>query len=1344
MIEIKRKFLIDSFLENTSIHGLAYLNSRKKIVKIMFICLISVSVLFVLTSTGFYLLKYLEFDSYIIKEENEINSFDELPGILICPGDKLSLLKSIIDLQPEFNDTFNLIGRDLSSSSMDSFGLYSSIKKYKMQNLSYMNRKIDYDFMKYLKGLKKLPLIRKCQIEVQGEIIDCTNAESQVVFNLNGFCLLDDLTKLNLNHSKLDKVNNILNYEDDYKVKINIIMDSMKIGNIENLYYFYLLNPNDLVRSFENPVITDGMPLNFYNSSSVIGIYTKHSRYVVKNYEVSKLTTKYSSSLNNQKCLSEENYNQNYCHFQCLGIIIKELLGCDFILNPFRTGMSYSYCSVADLYVIEEIIKMYSIIRKDFNKKCNNCLPNCESTVFKIKEFNFDSIQTNSFDLVLNLYLNYKTIKTSYNLEIELAQLLNYTAGFFSLCFGISFLSIFEIIELLYGLILGIKFQNKLTRLNLIFERIFQSKTYENLKIIFQDSEIHGVSQFFSGRKRSVLSKLIWLFILSFSAIGLSYSISDAIEVYLRYDSDIITSYKILKHEKNLLNRSLTAFICSPSIPKDPWKNISSNLINTAEELFKNSNDLKNITEIYKDSITQLTGRSQLFSNYENASSLFLDIFDKCDYDISFYSIKADYELDLAFEGKQNFDKFCQSIETGITISKLLFDETDIYLNEKLICDERSIFFLDSKSMHFSKSLVIEDLKTDEYKDNIYFNFKKKLPSPYRSSCNSNVNYFQHHCLHDCFNNIIYDEFGCKVIFYETKNDSFSSYCHPLLVPLISSFKKYILSKNKSLCNHCKEPCEVYYYNTNLRDFKHIQSSFILHDMIKTIEEVETRTLYQTFIISMSFFGLFFGCNLLNLIQIPYNISKLKTRKSLSIIKKKKQELNPKIKDFFHKLSKFKSINCSKYFSTVNQNYEKVKTYFWFFTILLTLLFSLFLSFQEIMVYSNSKQAFILTESKDNFHLPKIDFCNEKIYQQILKNPYKQYKTYTEKLLRRSISFNNFDKIFSKHSSSVIERIKLLYANNETKVLFINEEGDDFKNKKFTDLYDKEALVDIKLMNEVSDNSLNLMNDYKPFNLTVRIFHTSLLYSDDFIQISHCKTVNWSFFNRSESSLTNDNPFFKLPKNQISFTRKNIEYYRIFFENNLLMHSESSSTTVKVNSFIINRNSKHRCTGDISNCISSVPVLEELTDYQLFLCNYEFQQLIYKTFNCTPFFSSFNNKHMNECPVKISLLIYETMSIYKEELMNCEFVAAKQSIESQEIFYFDYNSREDYTRVDFSDMKLYEEKLKKNGQIFIELIVNIANYLSLCIGFSIFTIYELVYILRSCIFKNKVHANPKF
>ena len=191
---------------------------------------------------------------------------------------------------------------------------------------------------------------------------------------------------------------------------------------------------------------------------------------------------------------------------------------------------------------------------------------------------------------------------------------------------------------------------------------------------------------------------------------------------------------------------------------------------------------------------------------------------------------------------------------------------------------------------------------------------------------------------------------------------------------------------------------------------------------------------------------------------------------------------------------------------------------------------------------------------------------------------------------------DSLDKIVSKDSSSVIERIKLIFTNNETKVLLSN---DDFKSIKFTDLNDKEAFVDIKLMNEFSsDDPLNIFNDHKSYSQSVHISHTSLLHDDDdddgaysnSIKISHCKTVNWSLFNRSESFIINDNPFFKLPKNQISFSRKFDERSGIYFENNLLPHSTYSNTIVKVNSFILN---KDLCTGYISNCVLNEPVVLE-------------------------------------------------------------------------------------------------------------------------------------------------------
>jgi hypothetical protein len=132
MINIKRKFVIANFLEKTSIHGLSYLNCKRKRVKLIFILMISISILMVCTTTVYYLLKYFEYESYLIFEEKETNSFDTLPGILICSEDQLSLLKSIIELEPKFNQIFNFID-DKPLTNL--IGLYNSIKKYKLQNL---------------------------------------------------------------------------------------------------------------------------------------------------------------------------------------------------------------------------------------------------------------------------------------------------------------------------------------------------------------------------------------------------------------------------------------------------------------------------------------------------------------------------------------------------------------------------------------------------------------------------------------------------------------------------------------------------------------------------------------------------------------------------------------------------------------------------------------------------------------------------------------------------------------------------------------------------------------------------------------------------------------------------------------------------------------------------------------------------------------------------------------------------------------------------------------------------------------------------------------------------------
>jgi hypothetical protein len=227
--------------------------------------------------------------------------------------------------------------------------------------------------------------------------------------------------------------------------------------------------------------------------------------------------------------------------------------------------------------------------------------------------------------------------------------------------------------------------------------------------------------------------------------------------------------------------------------------------------------------------------------------------------------------------------------------------------------------------------------------------------------------------------------------------------------------------------------------------------------------------------------------------------------------------------------------------------------------------------------------------------------------------------------------------------------------------------------------------------------------------------------------------------------MTNYDPFLR-PKNQISFLWKRlVGGSNIYYENSILVQSEYSNIILKIKSFTFNKNYKRECKEHSSKCVSNFPVLEELTDYQLFLCNSQFQELIYKIFNCTPFYSSLKNKHMNECPVKITLLIYETLIKFEKDLFNCEFSIGKSPIEFLQTHHSKpyFNHVNDYfTGIDFRDVKLFEEKIKKNGPNSFELVVNIANIFGLCAGLSIFTIYESVHILMSCKIKNKI--NGKF
>ena len=1353
MNRIKRNLVIDNFLETTSIHGVSYLNDGNRKVKILFILMISISAILTLTATTYYSILYFEYGSFIINEEKEIDSFDALPSILICSYEKFPLSKSIIDLKPKFKEFFDLLENHfpLSANPVD---FYRSVDKYKIQNISsnYKKQKLDYDFINDLKETKQHPFIKECVMKIKNQIIDCTNLEERIVFSFNGFCLLHDLNKLNLSISMLNKDVRLLNYENDYKIEVNILMNNQQTdqvnenGNEKNALSFHLLNLDHRNKDnyFENFDINDRQVLSFRK--------VFNDFYHLKNYDVYQKITKYSTSLYNRKCSHENDYNQISCHSKCLRAIIKQTLDCDFILNPIKNKSNY--CTIADLYFIERIIESYSVLKKDFTNTCKPCLPECQTNKFEAKELL--NSNSKSKDLRLNLYLNYKAVETKHILRFEWSQFLNYITGFWSLFFGISVLSIFEIIELIGALAYGIRLKTKLAKKNSKLETIFQSKPFQILNIIFQDSEIHGVPKLFSGKAKSALIKLRWIIFLGFSLIALAYSISAEISVYLRYDSDFEKTSEILKHNQELSNRTLTFFFCGPLTPRDEWKDLFDILNDKAEKLFENLNDLDHINEVFRNLIIPYTGQNQLHYNYSSVLNLYFNMTFNLTFDFSVYT-SLNIELFKNIESKRNFDKSCQFIETNTKIKQIDSHEflTGIvtHSDDNQLKNVEKIYILDSKSKHFVKSnLDIDDSTIVGHSalDKIYIKYKSKIPSPYKPSCNPDANYSQHECINDCYNNIIFHKFGCKVVFYETKNDSFPSYCHPLMLPLITSFKKHVLTNNNTLCSHCNEPCEVFYYDTDIKEKDYVYDNdhytFLLDNIMKSEEQVKIRTLYDTFMVIISFFGLFFGCSLLNLIQIPYNFSKIKNKKSATVSnekKFKKELINSKLSLVFQYLAKLKSVNCSKYLSTKYQDYEGFKIYFWFITILLAVILGLFLSFNEVINNSNSKEIFLLTDSDEdklNLWFPKIDFCIEKNHQNILEN----YILFERFLTTRYYVQDYSDNLNVNVSSNVISLIQLLYTNEETKFIFLDGVQDELKNIKLSDIYNKEAdSLNFKLMNTIPSFGSKITNSYSSNNLSVGTFQTSLLFSDYYIEIIQCKTVNWSLFNRSENFRTNNNPFIKLSRNQVSFSKNEFALDElIYFEKYRLLRSDSNIANIK--SIIVNNDHKRECKGDKAQCVNKFPSIEELTEYQLFLCNSNFQRLTYETFNCTPFYSSINNNHLNECPFSITLLIYEVMVEFKKDLFNCEYSKIKFPIRFNIESHFSNDAsshsgfKDQFTGVDFNGMKVYEKSLKSNGPSSFELIVNIANILGLCFGFSVFAIYELVYILSSFKTPNKV------
>jgi hypothetical protein len=751
-----------------------------------FLCLL-------LSLTFFYLREYLKYETYIIHDKRETDKLDGLPSVLICKTYELSIIKSIIDLNPKLNEIF--------TSIVKSVDFISSINRYKTRSSN--DQKLDQDFINKLKNSSQLLFIDKCEMNLKNETINCTGLK-QIILTFNGFCQLYDLNRLNLNDSMLRKNDRLVNYEDDeIKISISFSMNFKQYqqdtydGEGVDLY----INLLDLkISDIENNGFID---LNLNNGMEVYSI-----KYSNRIYQVYQKNIKFSSSLENHKC---SNYNQNLCHFECLRNIIKKMLNCDFKLKPIK--IKSNFCSFGELFFIEEIIKNYSTFRKNFKTLCKECLPNCASRSFHLKDFVIpqgDGYYYTKKKSSLNLNFYHNVFEVKYISQFEIFEFINFMAGFLSLFFGVSLLSLMEVIELLYKLLFWIKYQKCFIKIESKLKPIFSLKIFKSLELIFEKTDLHGFGNVFFSRKPALL-KLSWIIVLIIDAGLLLYFTKFAIDDYLKYESKLEKANPLITHDVDLSNRTITFLVCSSLEPRQNYIATHKRLNDKTRELFGNSfNENKNLTDIivtYKNFILEVTRQSQFRTNYENASRLYSTIFHN-------YKIRFEYKSFFENESinmyvtQPNYNKMCQYITPNYTIKEIdlfrvifhFYSYLDEIFQKNLIM--LNFNMLDSKSLYTNeiKELIIQT-PIRQVHEFVFLKYEKQLGFPYKSECNPNLGYSRHVCQNDCFNNIISDIFGCKVIFYETKSDSSSLYCHPFMLPLIESFEKYIRNNIKSLCN---------------------------------------------------------------------------------------------------------------------------------------------------------------------------------------------------------------------------------------------------------------------------------------------------------------------------------------------------------------------------------------------------------------------------------------------------------------------------------------------------------------------------------------------------------------
>lgn len=130
MQAIKNKIKLKKFLQTTTFHGFYYLTEKCLKHKLVWSVLLSISALLFLSSTLYMLVNYLKYDSYVTRQELNIDTFEWLPAMLICPSDKISLVNTVV----EYNSAFIEIIKPLHN--------HNEIINYSVYNGNAFNRTI--------------------------------------------------------------------------------------------------------------------------------------------------------------------------------------------------------------------------------------------------------------------------------------------------------------------------------------------------------------------------------------------------------------------------------------------------------------------------------------------------------------------------------------------------------------------------------------------------------------------------------------------------------------------------------------------------------------------------------------------------------------------------------------------------------------------------------------------------------------------------------------------------------------------------------------------------------------------------------------------------------------------------------------------------------------------------------------------------------------------------------------------------------------------------------------------------------------------------------------------------